>query len=262
MENGKSKKNNRPYQTPKRNKQSYAQYVWIRNMFLRLDAQDARLDNIEEFLKSLGYDTTFIPNGVNIEKFIPVTDKTRLALREKYGARKNSFIILHVASVKRKRNLEIMKTLARIGRNLQVIIVGRIGEKRDEGLACELEEAGCLVLTQYFPNIEEIYALSDCYLFPTVDRRACIETPLSVLEAMSCNIPVITTRIGALPRMFDQGNGLFYIEDNNDIGTAIDKIRNGEIVTKTRDMVLPYSWENIAREVTQIYEELLREKRR
>jgi hypothetical protein len=50
------KKNNRPYQTPKRNKQSYAQYVWIRNMFLRLDDIDARLDNIEEFLKSLGYD--------------------------------------------------------------------------------------------------------------------------------------------------------------------------------------------------------------
>jgi len=46
----KQKKNNRPAGIPKRNKQSYAQYVWIRNMFLRLDEQDARLDVIEKIL--------------------------------------------------------------------------------------------------------------------------------------------------------------------------------------------------------------------
>lgn len=44
------KKYNRPAGIPKRNKQSYAQYVWIRNMFLRLDEQDARLNVIEKIL--------------------------------------------------------------------------------------------------------------------------------------------------------------------------------------------------------------------
>jgi len=58
MQNGKNekKKNNRPAGIKPRNKQSHAQYVWINNMYCRLDAQDARLDNIEEFLKFLGYD--------------------------------------------------------------------------------------------------------------------------------------------------------------------------------------------------------------
>jgi hypothetical protein len=59
MENEKSEKNkkfNRPARIKPRNKQSYSQYVWIRNMFLRIDRIDARLDNVEEFLKSLGYD--------------------------------------------------------------------------------------------------------------------------------------------------------------------------------------------------------------
>ena len=36
-------------------------------------------------------------------------------------------------------------------------------------------------------------------MFSTVDPKACIETPLSVLEALSCNIPVITTKFGSLP---------------------------------------------------------------
>ena len=58
MQNGKNekKKNNRPAGIKPRNKQSHAQYVWIRNMFCRLDRIDARLDNMEEFLKPFGYD--------------------------------------------------------------------------------------------------------------------------------------------------------------------------------------------------------------
>jgi len=52
MVNGKNgkKKNNRPAGIPPRNKQSYAQYVWIRDMYCRLDIIDARLDAIEEIL--------------------------------------------------------------------------------------------------------------------------------------------------------------------------------------------------------------------
>ena len=52
-ENTTPKKNNRPAGIPKRNKQSYAQYVWIRNMFLRLDEIDARLKTINESVEEL-----------------------------------------------------------------------------------------------------------------------------------------------------------------------------------------------------------------
>lgn len=47
MESGKKKKNNRPYQTPKRNKQTYAQYVWVRQLYLEIDEIKARLDKLE-----------------------------------------------------------------------------------------------------------------------------------------------------------------------------------------------------------------------
>jgi len=53
MVNGKNEKNkkfNRPAGIRPRNKQSYAQYVWIREVFCRLDIIDARLDKIEEIL--------------------------------------------------------------------------------------------------------------------------------------------------------------------------------------------------------------------
>jgi hypothetical protein len=46
----KNKKYNRPAGIKPRNKHTHAQYVWVREMFLRQDALDARLKRIEEFL--------------------------------------------------------------------------------------------------------------------------------------------------------------------------------------------------------------------
>ena len=120
-----------------------------------------------------------------------------------------------------------------------------------------LKDAGCIVWTNYFPNLEEIYALSDCYVFPTINRRACIETPLSVLEAMACNLPVITTKFGALPRMFKEGEGLFFIKSEREVSKIIEILKNNNLKIKTREKILPYSWEVIGKRLIKIYSELI-----
>ena len=74
-------------------------------------------------------------------------------------------------------------------------------------------------------NIEEVYALSDCYVFPTppMNKINSIEIPLSVLEAMACNLSVITTKFGALPKVFEEGDGLIFVDDGEDGERAIRK---------------------------------------
>ena len=52
----------------------------------------------------------------------------------------------------------------------------------------------------YIPEVEDIYRLSDLYLFLAESDTAAIEVPLSVLEAMACNLPVICTPFGGLLR--------------------------------------------------------------
>jgi glycosyltransferase involved in cell wall biosynthesis len=158
----------------------------------------------EKVFKSIGCQTFFLPNGVDINKFKSIDDKTKQKLIKKYDIPSDKFIILHLASLKKERNLGIFSNLQQYEDN-QVVIVGRAGEKMDEKVFRELKNAGCIVWTGYFPNLEEIYTLSDCYVFPTIDKKACIETPLSVLEAMSCDLPVITTKFGALHRLFEGG---------------------------------------------------------
>ena len=81
--------------------------------------------------------------------------------------------------------------------------------------------------------------------------------PLSVLESMSCNLPVITTKFGALPKVFEEGDGLFFVENEREIFMVLEKIKNTNMKVKTREKVLPYSWENIGKRLEKIYSNLI-----
>lgn len=219
----------------------------------RPDLLLVQAEDSERMFRSLGYRTQFLPNGVDIERYVPANGPTKARLRQKYKVDQESFVILHVASLKRGRNLQLMQSLQRD--DSQVLILGRPSEAKDSPLLRELRQQGCMVWTDYFPHVEEIYALSDCYVFPTADRRYCVEMPLSVVEAMSCNLPVVTTRFGALPRVFQAGEGLLFADGNGDLARGLDEVKDG-LVTRTRDKVLPYAWDNVVTSLEQMYIDL------
>lgn len=209
----------------------------------------------EKMFTKLGCKTQFLPNGVDTEKFIPASNTTKKKLRKKYGIGEGNFVILHIGSIKRWRNVGLLRKLQK--QNNQVLIIGSTSTGRDKGLCQHLQQEGCLIWTGYVENIEEVYALSDCYVFPTMDDRiGSIEMPLSILEAMSCNLPVISTRFGALPKVFEEGNGLIFAQTEEEIHQGIETIRDGNIKIKTRKKALVYSWESVAKELGEIYEQM------
>lgn len=215
----------------------------------------------EEMFKKLGLKTDFLPSGVDIDRFRPVTKETKERLREKFDIDKDKFIILHVGGIREGRNIQVLERLQK--ENNQVIIVGGgVDGGVDKKLAQQLEKSGCFVWIKYFNNVEEIYAFSDCYVFPTLpaNRLYSIEMPLSVLEAMSCNLPVITTKFGALPGCFEEGNGLSLVKEKEEFINVIQRIKNTDIITKTREKVLSYSWENIVKRLEETYELIVAEE--
>ena len=73
------------------------------------------------------------------------------------------------------------------------------------GCRRDLEAAGVRVLRENLPAIHELYQLADVYLFPVQRADAAMEIPLSVLEAMAVNLPIITTPFGRLTELFEGG---------------------------------------------------------
>jgi len=82
-----------------------------------------------------------------------------------------------------------------------------------------------------------------------------------VLEAMATNIGVITTRFGGLPIFFKEGEGLIYVDDPTlkNLLENVEKIKN-ENKIETRKKVLPFSWNNLAKMLLEVYEDVLKER--
>jgi glycosyltransferase involved in cell wall biosynthesis len=218
---------------------------------LKPDVVLVQSKDTEVRLARLGFTTRFLPSGVDLSKFRPVC-KDRSQLRERYGFRDEDFIILHVGHLRKNRGLEIFSEMSRLGN--KVVIVADTTMRFDNNLRTYLRDSGCIVRMKIMPCIEDMYRLSDCYVFPVKDSSGSIEAPLSVMEAMACNLPVITFPFGALPRMFTPGDGLFFVGNESGMLDALCEVRNS-LQVRTRKKVLPYSWHSVAKRLNDIYSE-------
>jgi glycosyltransferase involved in cell wall biosynthesis len=197
-----------------------------------------------EELRHIPCPVHFLPSGVDTSRFVPVDETRKRELRKRHSIDEGAFVVLHVGHINRGRNIQVLEKAARLG-DVQVILAGSTSTPHDEDLACQLIHAGVRLIREFIPHIEEIYQLADAYIFPVVSEDAAIGVPLSVLEAMACNLPVITTPFGGLPGMFPKGDGFVYFEDEEKLPALIDEVRRLERIS-TRRMVEPYDWKNVA----------------
>lgn len=207
----------------------------------------------ERELVSLGCAAKFVPLGVDVERFTPPTPDKKRALRRKYGFDEEEFIVLHVGHMVEGRNLRALGPVQDKGS--RVVIAASTRFAHDAHLADDLKAHGMTLLAEYSSHIEEIYQLADCYVFPTMSEKSCISQPLSVLEAMACNLPVVTIRFGGLPDLFpSEGGGLFYADSTLEIAAKTEYVRDNlrHIHTRTREMVERYSWEWSGQEILRL----------
>lgn len=198
-------------------------------------------------LAPLGCDVRILPPAVDTDVFVPVAPARRAALREKYGVPAAALVLLHVGHIHPNRNVPALIDLQKRA-DAQVVLVGSTAFGADSALVQELRSAGVIVIDRYLQRVEEVFQMSDCYLFPVQSLTGSIEVPLSVLEAMACNLPVVSTPFGELPRLFPEGAGVFYYNDTGGLLAALQEVRRqGEVDTRSR--VEPYTWAAVARKV-------------
>jgi glycosyltransferase involved in cell wall biosynthesis len=174
---------------------------------------------VKEMMESLSIKCRLIPLFTDLASFTPNMDKERkLFLRTKYNLPQDKYIITHVGHLNWGRNLESLVPL-QTGDN-QVVIVGSSSTPADAPkevpLKEKLERAGILILDGFIPDIQEIYQLSDLYVFPVAFTAGSIGLPLSILEARACGIPVLTTEYGSVKTFLgDDKRGIRYSKLEN-----------------------------------------------
>jgi spore maturation protein CgeB len=89
-------------------------------------------------------------------------------------------------------------------------------------------------------------------------------TPNPALEAASCGLPIVTTRVGNMPELIKDGyNGIFIERDINSIISALTKLRDDrELAAKmgerNREEILKnWSWEKQVENYDRVFEFIL-----
>lgn len=194
-------------------------------------------------------ETKFLPSGVDTTTFHSSEEGVE-QVREEFGLVDRP-IFLHVGHVKSGRNVEALTSLTEYG---EVLIIGSPSTNPEEEVIQYLERSGCTVSTDYIPDISKVYNSADIYVFPVVDDAHSIQFPLSVLEAMACDLPVLSTPFGTLPEYFEEGQGLEFIEDVRSINRdTIDRVQE---TVRNRNRVEHLSWEKIVEDIVEDYNRL------
>jgi glycosyltransferase involved in cell wall biosynthesis len=199
-------------------------------------------------LADLGHRIAVLPPAVDSQRFSPVSRADRESLRQKYSIPTDVMVATHVGHLKGKRRLEQIASL-QAGDRYHIVIVGSTSTEQDGRLRQSLVEAGCTVIDHYVEDIADIYRLSDVYLFLAEEHTAAIEMPLSVLEAMACNLPVVCTPFGGLPDAFEAGNGLVFWEGDHPLMECVDAALAGPCATRT--LVEGHTWHALTQVVVQ-----------
>lgn len=218
--------------------------------FIRLLSQDPIS---ERFFCQLGFSVQPLPNGVDIDQFRPT--KPNLPQKLRAGLDPDRLILMHIGHLKPNRGLDILTQLNGY-RSWQVLIVGSPTAPAVPEIVTMLQAAGCVVYREFIEDLPGLYSSINAYVFPVYNQMGAIDMPLSVLEAMACNLPVLSTRFKALPRFIPQGKGFWYFDSVNDAKNCLDQVMVSKDIA-TREKVAPFSWENILNQLEEIYKACL-----
>ncbi len=198
-------------------------------------------DSYYFFNKELkGMDVKNLKIGVDTDKFVPVDSQKKRELRIKYGLPLDKIIVLHVGHLKHERNVDVFLQLDEMYHGL--LVFSSVTKQNQELKEALLAKSNITIINDYCPNIEELYQMSDIYLFPVVEANNCIDVPLSVLEAASCNIKVVTSKYKEL--CFINRTDSFNKVDNvqlDNINKIIEEM-GGIKEVSNRNIALEYDW--------------------
>ncbi|MCL2607988.1 MAG: glycosyltransferase [Methanomassiliicoccaceae archaeon] len=237
--------------------------VWV---YLRkiLSAADAVIgpssSTIDELLKNSVKPkrTEVIPTGVDTMRFHPDLDGS--AMREKCGLHDEK-VALYVGRLSFEKNIDTIINALRFTNGVKLLIAGK-GPAKDhlETIAKKSGVADRVLFTGFVPDedLPQIYAAADLFV-----SASEFETQgLSVLEALSCGLPVACAGKRAFADVIKDGmNGFLF----NDVEGCADAMRaciecGDEIRKNARATAESLSVLSCVEKLVKLYGELSRDK--
>ncbi len=196
---------------------------------------------VSEFLKNDTYrhfaitkDIEVIPNFIDLERFKrQKKEHFKLAI-----CPNGEKLIVHTSNFRKvKRIDDVIMIFHKLRKQVpsKLLLVGDGPERaRIERLCLELDMYPDVRFLGKLDAIEEVLSVADLFLMPSESESF----GLAALEALACEVPLVTTNVGGLPELNVQGVTGFL----SNLGDVDDMVANATIILK--DENLPVFKEN------------------
>lgn len=183
---------------------------------------------------------TVVRNGIDESKFkIKLSEKEKYEIRKKYNIEKNHKVLIFAGRIVPEKGIkELVMSLKNVKyKDYKLLIVGsalnEIKTKTMYQLEVEnlINEINDKVIYTGFIKYEEIpklYNIADIAVLPSIWNDPA---PLTIIESLSCGLPIITTESGGIPEYAVNGSAIILKRDEKlieNLSKEIDELLNNE----------------------------------
>ena len=204
-----------------------------------------------------------VPNAVEAV-FQPLSENQVQSIRQKYAIQPSTLCLLNVGSDHRRKNLlNILQSLAVLQQVGLSFVFWKVGsdftvEQKELIQHLQLEQ-----IVRYWgkpdrATLVELYNAADLLVSPSLFEGF----GMTLLEAMACGTPVITSNVSSMPEVVGDSGMLVDPNSPQAIADAVLHLYKNptlytDLVEKGLARVKPFTWQNTAEQVATIYEKLL-----
>ena len=187
---------------------------------------------LREFEKFPARKVRVIRNGVDCQRFSPSTD-ARNALRQELGLNPDTKVVGIVAALRSEKNHAMfMRSASQVHSRFSdahFVVIGDGPERASIELLCEelgLADRVHLLGTRH--DTPNLVAAMDVFALSSLNEAS----PVSILEALACEVPVVATDVGSVNESVIEGETGFLVEseDVQGMSNAISRLLSDEVL--------------------------------
>jgi D-inositol-3-phosphate glycosyltransferase len=219
--------------------------------------------NLIKFYHAAGEKIGVVPCGVNLDLFQP---QDKQAARKALGLDENTPIALYVGRFDPIKGIDrLLKAVAHLRRqqHLQLLIIGGDGPETDEyqNLQRLARQLGIADSVSFVGRIEQdrlpqYYSAADVLVIPSYYESF----GLVGLESLACGTPVVSTPVGAMSTVLQNGKAGMLVEEAETVSLAdgiaaiFARQKAGKfLAAELRASVCKFGWKNVASDIIDEY---------
>lgn len=200
--------------------------------------------------------------GVDTEKFCPVSEERKKALREKHGYTAEQKLLIYVAELNANKNqqllINMMKSVVKSYPNTKLVLVGPDHyDNKNQELAEQLGLTDNVDFLGFRSDTDELVPMCDIAVASSLREGL----PVNIMEALACGLPVVATdNRGQRELVRNDENGFIIMP--NEIENFADRVKTlladkkmySKFSANAVKSVEKYSGAGVLKELCNIYE--------